>query len=88
MISKENIWILLDRNFKLIVKNELYNDAYNLKLEELKKINLKMLYTIFKNILYYHLIRVIKIKYVIENKPTPTKKTPFSLKTKANKHEE
>lgn len=47
-----------------------------------------MLYTIFKNILYYHLIRVIKIKYVIENKPTPTKKTPFSLKTKANKHEE
>lgn len=37
MISKENIWILLDRNFKLIVKNELYNDAYNLKLEEFKK---------------------------------------------------
>lgn len=29
MIFKENIWILLDRNFKLKVKNELYNDVYN-----------------------------------------------------------
>lgn len=37
MIYKENIWILFDRNFKLIVKNELYNDVYNLKLEEFKK---------------------------------------------------
>lgn len=37
MISKENIWILLDRNFKLKVKNELYNDAYNWKREEFEK---------------------------------------------------
>lgn len=42
MISKENIWILLDRNFKLKVKNELYNNAYNLKREEFgKKIKVK-----------------------------------------------
>lgn len=29
MISKENIWILLDKNFKLKVKNELYNEIKN-----------------------------------------------------------
>lgn len=47
-----------------------------------------MLYTIFENIIYYHLIRVIKIKYVIENKTYSHQKDALLLKTKANKHEE
>lgn len=87
MIFKENIWILFDRNFKLIVKNELYNDVYNLKLEEFKKKFKDVVYD-FKNILYYYLICVIKIKYVIENKLIFIKKMFFFLKIKVNKYEE
>lgn len=44
---------------------------------------LKMLYTIFENIIYYHLIRVIKIKYVIENKTDSHQKDALLFKNKS-----
>lgn len=53
----------------------------NLK-KNLKKY-LKMLYTIFENIIYYHLIRVIKIKYVIENKTDSHQKDALLFKNKS-----
>lgn len=42
-----------------------------------------MLYTIFENIIYYHLIRVIKIKYVIENKTDSHQKDALLFKNKS-----